>query len=130
MSEYSEKLKDPRWQKKRLKILERDKWTCQCCGDKKSTLVVHHRRYLPDLDPWDYSDELLVTLCESCHVDEREIRPDYERDLIEILKQNFFSDDIHILASAFMFTNPTLKSKNIAQIIISAIKSHGEKQEK
>ena len=28
-SDYSEKLKDPRLQKKRLQILERDNWTCQ-----------------------------------------------------------------------------------------------------
>jgi hypothetical protein len=28
-SEYSKKLKHPRWQKKRLEILDRDKFTCQ-----------------------------------------------------------------------------------------------------
>ena len=39
-SEYSQKLKDPRWQKKRLQILERDEWNCQICHDNESTLVV------------------------------------------------------------------------------------------
>ena len=43
--EYAEKLKDPRWQKKRLEILERDAWVCQKCFDTKSTLHVHHRIY-------------------------------------------------------------------------------------
>ena len=33
---YSEKLKDPRWQKKRLEILERDNFRCQYCGDKNA----------------------------------------------------------------------------------------------
>lgn len=42
---YSDKLKDPRWQKKRLEILTRDEWTCQICFDTESTLVVHHQKY-------------------------------------------------------------------------------------
>lgn len=64
---YLEKLKDPRWQKKRLEILERDKWTCASCGDKKSTLHVHHIFYLSKTEPWDVPSGLLITLCEDCH---------------------------------------------------------------
>ncbi len=64
---YSEKLKDPRWQKKRLEILERDDWRCQACGDKKSTLNVHHTTYFPGCNPWGYPDVLLITLCDTCH---------------------------------------------------------------
>jgi uncharacterized protein YllA (UPF0747 family) len=67
MQDYSEKLKDPRWQKKRLEILERDNWTCRSCGDKKTTLHVHHVIYLKGLSPWDYNKDCLLTLCESCH---------------------------------------------------------------
>jgi 5-methylcytosine-specific restriction endonuclease McrA len=69
---YGLKLKDPRWQKKRLHILERDHWTCQDCLDTESTLEVHHTEYLPNTEPWDYPDELLVTLCEKCHEKYRE----------------------------------------------------------
>jgi len=29
---YGEKLKDPRWQKKRLGLLEKADWTCLFCG--------------------------------------------------------------------------------------------------
>ena len=68
---YSQKLKDPRWQKKRLLILNRDKFTCQECADDESTLHVHHIYYEPGNDPWDYPDYALVTLCESCHSEER-----------------------------------------------------------
>ena len=67
MTAYAEKLKDPRWQKKRLEILERDEWTCQRCGDKESMLVVHHRLYYRGHEPWDYPNELLVTVCDPCH---------------------------------------------------------------
>jgi hypothetical protein len=64
---YSEKLKDPRWQKKRLEIFKRDKFTCQLCTDKENTLVVHHKKYINGKEPWDYKNEFLITLCEKCH---------------------------------------------------------------
>jgi hypothetical protein len=64
---YSDQLLDPRWQKKRLQILERDKWTCQKCSDTGATLHVHHKKYLTNTDPWDYPDEFLTSLCELCH---------------------------------------------------------------
>jgi hypothetical protein len=37
MSEYSDKLKNPKWQKIRLQVLERDEWCCQYCFDGEST---------------------------------------------------------------------------------------------
>ena len=65
--DYAEKLKDPRWQKKRLEIFERDGWQCKNCLSKENSLVVHHFFYLPKIDPWDTPNGLLLTLCENCH---------------------------------------------------------------
>lgn len=64
--EYYEKLKDPRWQKKRLQILERDEFTCQFCGDKETTLHIHHK-YYEEVEPWEHDDSALITLCKDCH---------------------------------------------------------------
>jgi len=64
---YAEKLRDPRWQKKRLQILERDEWTCQDCKDTESTLHVHHFYYERGKNPWEYPDKHLITLCKPCH---------------------------------------------------------------
>ena len=64
---YAEKLKDPRWQKKRLKIMERDHFMCVECRDSESTLNVDHKYYRKNLDPWAYPDDALQTLCENCH---------------------------------------------------------------
>ena len=69
--DYSEKLKEPRWRRKRLQILERDKWTCKICADKTRTLHVHHLFYFKDKDPWDIPNGFLITLCEDCHSEER-----------------------------------------------------------
>ncbi len=62
---YQEKLKDPRWQKKRLEIMERDEWKCKGCGDHEKTLNVHHINYTGD--PWEVEDDDAQTLCEDCH---------------------------------------------------------------
>lgn len=65
---YYEKLRDPRWQQMRLKIMERDGFACQSCGDKSSSLNVHHCvPYKKGADPWDYDLWDLTTLCEKCH---------------------------------------------------------------
>jgi len=64
---YSEKLKDPRWQKKRLEIFERDAWTCRLCSSTKKTLCVHHKKYSYGKNPWEYDNEDLITYCEECH---------------------------------------------------------------
>ncbi len=71
--EYSESLKDPRWQKKRYDILIRDDWTCQICGAKSKTLHVHHNIYEKGKKPWEYSDYQLITLCRDCHEYEHEL---------------------------------------------------------
>jgi hypothetical protein len=62
---YKEKLLDPRWQKKRLEILSRDEFTCQMCGDTKSTLHIHHKLY--NNNPWDIDNDKLITYCQHCH---------------------------------------------------------------
>lgn len=82
---YSERLKDPRWQKKRLEILNRDDWMCQKCCDETSTLHVHHKVYLKGRMPWEYEDEQLVTLCESCH-DEMPDQESIHKDVISKLE--------------------------------------------
>lgn len=67
---YSSELKDPRWQKKRLEIYQRDNWTCQMCGNglyDGVPLNVHHKVYHKDCLPWEYQDKELITICEKCH---------------------------------------------------------------
>jgi hypothetical protein len=82
---YSDKLRDPRWQKKRLIILERDKWQCRICEDQTSTLHVHHIFYdnaYPN--PWDYPDHCLLSLCANCHESEHQ---DYKTALLFLQHQ-------------------------------------------
>jgi hypothetical protein len=63
---YAEKLRDPRWQRRRLEIFQRDNWACQLCGHTKLELHVHHL-YRTTEDPWDEPDLNLLTVCQLCH---------------------------------------------------------------
>lgn len=75
---YREKLRDPRWQKVRLEILNRDGWACTNCGNEKEELQVHHEEYRGE--PWQARKEKLKTLCKSCH--ERISKSPYAEDLV------------------------------------------------
>lgn len=85
---YSEKLRHPKWQKKRLEILQRDDFKCQSpgCFNEDKTLHVHHLDYEKDAEPWDYPNEWLITLCEDCHQQVTEQRPIQEKAIIHALR--------------------------------------------
>lgn len=97
-----DKYLDPRWQKKRLQIMQRDNFTCQVCGATDRTLHVHHIYYTKWAEgPWDYFDEALITLCNECHELEHENMPDATEYLMSGLvslgintteKLNLFAD--------------------------------------
>jgi len=61
------KYNDELWGKTRIKILNRDNYTCKLCG-KKPAKHVHHLndpRYFPSLA---YEESNLILLCEECHL--------------------------------------------------------------
>ena len=70
MATYWEKLKDPRWQRKRLEVLAEHDFHCEVCGDDETTLHVHHKQYFKGRDPWEYASAQLSVVCESCHANQ------------------------------------------------------------
>lgn len=71
---YGTALKDPRWQKKRLEIMNRDDFTCLLCSDKETSFNIHHKAYRANTSPWDYEDSNFQTLCEHCHAAVEELK--------------------------------------------------------
>lgn len=67
MRTYADKLKDPRWQKLRLQVMNRDGFTCRICKSSTDTLNVHHLYYKPRTEPWEAPIQSLMCLCEKCH---------------------------------------------------------------
>lgn len=67
MIDIEKKISTPEWKERRSEILRRDRFKCTVCGSSYCTLNVHHLEYLPGRAYWDYPDELLITVCRSCH---------------------------------------------------------------
>lgn len=72
MKTYAELLRDPRWQKRRLEVLEAAGWMCSNCFDTETELHVHHLRYKWSRAPWEYGNDELKCLCKTCHSAETE----------------------------------------------------------
>ena len=101
-NEYYKKLKDPRWQKKRLEIFTRDGFCCQICGDTETTLNVHHMIY-SDCDPWDIDNEYLVTLCENCHETEYQNKNKHADYMKKEFSKKFHSYHLYRIGFALTF---------------------------
>jgi len=64
---YTEKLRDPRWQRRRLEVMQNAGFACERCNADDVILNVHHIVYRRGAEPWDYDDDDLACLCEDCH---------------------------------------------------------------
>ena len=63
-------LQSPKWNKKRLAVLQRDQYTCQSCGVTNVPLHVHHMSGY-ELIP-NEPTTCLISLCETCHTAEHD----------------------------------------------------------
>lgn len=69
--QYQLLLQMPEWKEKRLQIIKRDGYRCQWCNTTNN-LQVHHKWYCKTKNglrrnPWDYDDNVFMTLCDHCH---------------------------------------------------------------
>ncbi len=99
--------------------MQRDKFMCQICGDEESMLTVHHKVYEKNREPWEYEDNYLVTVCDSCHKNQHSEESTYTPLLIKQIKvAGFFADDIRELATGFnMCSFSKYNHKEIMQAI-------------
>lgn len=116
---YSEKLKDERWIRKRDKILMRDAFECQDfeCTKQTKELHVHHVDYLPGHEPWEYPDDMLITLCAICHKREQGRRK-AEKALISTLKMKGF-----LLSDLMNFACKMDTDLEFTQTLLNAIRN-------
>jgi hypothetical protein len=85
---YSEKLTHPKWQRKRLEILNRDGFKCVLCGNEEMQLQIHHKEYKKGNQPWEYQNSVLVTLCKCCHRVVEDLKASYTFPLKVLRFQN------------------------------------------
>jgi len=121
--DYKEQLKHPKWQKKRLEIMERDGFQCQCCYSKEETLAVHHKKYIKGNMPWEYHSDLLITLCNECHCMIHEEQKNENELLYNFMKEKLTYTDYFLIGKkiADIFTKEGYLSgyKNILKRLTS-----------
>ena len=114
MSDYSDKLKNPKWQKKRLEILNLRGFKCELCKNEEQELHVHHRFYIKGRKPWEYDNDVFQVLCSDCHEKEHskkekvvEVVPERYVELIDCIKSLHDSsvDDIVSFIGSFHNTD-------------------------
>jgi len=69
-NEYQKYLESDKWKKLRLKILERDNFTCQDCNNK--AIGVHHLNY--DYLGTDKEEKYCISICKNCHLKRHNIK--------------------------------------------------------
>ena len=77
---YQEQLKDVRWQRRRLEIFQAFGYRCEDCG-VQSDLQIHHCHYDPGLMAWEYPNELLMVVCDGCHVKRFQLENSVKREI-------------------------------------------------
>lgn len=102
-SGYQRKLRDPRWQKKRLELLAKADWKCQEPGCRRwifqhtehvhippdveaPSLEIHHLYYEWGRDPWEYPDDAFLVLCDECHEERQAIERHIKKELVKMLR--------------------------------------------
>jgi hypothetical protein len=64
---YQDQIKSPKWQKKRLEVMEINRFKCEECQCEDTQLNVHHTYYRKGHKIWEYDNVELRCLCEDCH---------------------------------------------------------------
>lgn len=87
-SGYKKLLRDPRWQKRRLEVLNAANWKCEDAGCQRndSLLEVHHCYYIWGRDPWDYPRDCFIALCGGCHEKRQAIERTIKVSVLQCLR--------------------------------------------
>jgi hypothetical protein len=88
VSSYANKLRDVRWQKKRLDVLQGHGWQCDECCSSEVELQVHHYWYETGLNPWDYEERCYGVLCDKCHTQWHAAKLEFDKIMAGMLSTN------------------------------------------
>lgn len=100
MSAYAQRLRHPRWQRRRLERMQQAGWRCETCGADDRELHVHHLVYAAGREPWEYEDHELRVLCIRCHGVEHAppLRPPTGDPWLDRVEELLFEDRVWCLS--------------------------------
>ncbi len=111
---YGEKLRDPRWQRKRLEVFGDRDWKCFNCGATKKELHLHHNFYLKNMEPWEYDLNQLSVLCAGCHREITEVGKDL-REALSFLRGIQATEKVVGLINGLGLTLSSAPCRSIAE---------------
>ena len=120
---YKEKLLDPRWQRKRLEVMNRDQFKCTDCGKETETLHVHHKFYLKGSEPWEYENEILTTLCYKCHENEERSKVEFDEYLKYCLVLGYTYGELASIICALVIDHDMIPKKERTRLTVSCAAS-------
>jgi hypothetical protein len=114
-SDFFGLMRHPKWQKRRLEVLDIFNFTCTQCRAGDLELHVHHKIYRTGAKPWEYDDIELTVICKPCH--------EKETERVRAIREAFFiygdAKSIDAMAYTIMPGCVTLKSQE--QVSLSEI---------
>lgn len=111
-NDYFASYQNPLWQKKRLENLQLANYECVNCGNKDNQLHVHHKQYFKGRNPWEYDNDQLEVLCESCHKDTHHVI-----NAIKMMISYSDTSEIFNILSGYLDEKIRLKSYEIDDVI-------------
>jgi len=84
-------------------------------------MEVHHLDYINGLDPWEYTPDMLITLCEVCHDKERG-RVNMEKHLATTLKLKGF-----LLSDLLAFSCKLETSQQFTKALLNTLRDFQER---
>lgn len=96
---YSEQIKSPKWQKKRLEILSLRGFKCEKCKSEDEQLHVHHRFYIEKRKAWEYDNDVFQVLCHICHKNEHTKKESVQKypEIVELIDKFYLENDYDYL---------------------------------
>jgi hypothetical protein len=121
---YWEKLRDPRWQRRKAEIMQRADFACELCEARHVTLNVHHKLYRRGADPWEYADHEIECLCEPCHEASHELRARLDEAIVRFVNAGMHVDMLTGFADGLWASlNP--EQRDVSFVVTSAEYAYG-----
>lgn len=104
---YAQRLKDPRWQKKRLELLNKAHWTCEECKavEPADGLQIYHVFYMLGKLPWEHDDRIMMVLCDGCHKRRQKVEQEFFYGVACVLRWKT-ADEIATFPATWFFKLP------------------------
>lgn len=119
--EYQKLLQSDYWKDYSYLLIKERDFTCEDCGrrfyNERNKLQVHHLVYR-DVNPWSYSPDEVVVLCEDCHKKRHGIAVEPEQNTT-YSQYPFGKDDKNIPFSAYEANDPFSVESNTENVLTS-----------